>query len=68
MSDKSNTTVAQKITRLGELTAWFESDSFVLEEAVDRFKEAEILASEIEKDLLALKNEIVVLKQKFDEQ
>lgn len=67
MSDKSNETVAKKLAKLGELVAWFESDDFVLEEAVGRFKDAEKLADEIERDLADLKNEITVLKKKFDE-
>lgn len=66
MSEK-NETVSRKLTRLSELVAWFESDDFVLEEAVDRFTEAQKLADEIEEDLSKLKNEIVVLKKKFDE-
>lgn len=68
MLDKSNETVAKKIAKLSELVAWFESDEFVLEEAVERFKEAEKLADEIETDLSGLKNEITVLKKKFDEE
>lgn len=68
MSEKSNATVAKKLVKLSELVAWFESDDFVLEEAVQRFKEAQKLAEEIEHDLAELKNEIVVLKKKFDEE
>lgn len=67
MSEKSNETVAKKLTKLSELVAWFESDDFVLEEAVERFKDAEKLAGDIEHDLAELKNEITVLKKKFDE-
>ena len=67
MSEKSNETVAKKLAKLSELVAWFESDDFVLEEAVGRFKDAEKLAEEIEHDLAELKNEITVLKKKFDE-
>lgn len=64
---RTNKTVAQKMAELREMVAWFEGDDFVIEEAVDRFKNAEKLASDIEKDLSDLKNEIVVLKKKFDE-
>lgn len=66
MSGKNNATIAQKLAKLGELTAWFESDDFVLEEATEKFKEAEKLANEIEADLNGLKNEITVIKQRFD--
>jgi len=67
MSEK-NETVAAKLARLGEMVAWFESDDFVLEEAVERFETARKLADEIEQELAKLKNEIVVLKKKFDEE
>lgn len=66
MSAKNNLTIAQKLAKLGELTAWFEGDEFVLEEAVGKFKEAEKLAGEIEADLMRLKNEISVIKQRFE--
>lgn len=59
-------TVQDKMDELSELIAWFDSEDFALEEAIDKFKTAEALASEIEKDLTTFKNEITVLKQKFD--
>jgi len=65
MSDKSSETVTKKLARLGELVAWFESDEFVLEEAIERFKEAQKLADEVEADLSKLKNEITVTKEKI---
>ncbi len=66
MSQKNNTSIQDKITRLRELTAWFDGDDFVLEEALAKFKEAEALAAEIEEDLTNLKNEVTIIKQKFD--
>ena len=54
------------MTELGELVAWFESDEFELEQAIAKYKDAETLAGEIERDLSTLKNEITVLKQKFE--
>lgn len=68
MSEKNNDTIAKKLVKLSALVAWFESDDFVLEEAVERFKEAQKLSDDIEHDLAKLKNEIVVLKKKFDEE
>ena len=65
MSDK-NKNLQQKMDDLSELIAWFDSDDFALEEAIDRFKAAEKLATEIETDLSSFKNDITVLKQKFD--
>ena len=63
---QGNKSISEKMTKLGELVAWFEGEEFELEAALDKYKEAETLADEIEKDLSGLKNEITVLKQKFD--
>lgn len=65
MSEK-NKTVQEKLSQLTELVAWFQSAAFKLEDALDKYKQAEALAEEIEKDLTKIKNEIVVVKKKFD--
>jgi len=59
--------VAEKTAQLDELVSWFDSDEFELEKALDKFKEAEKLAAEIETDLMELKNEVTVIKKRFDE-
>ena len=59
-------TVSQKMTELSEIVAWFESDDFELEKAIETYTSAEKLAAEIEHDLASLKNEVTVLKEKFD--
>ena len=63
---KNDKTIQEKMNQLSELVAWFESDEFELETAIEKYKTAETLAGEIEKDLSELKNEITVLKTKFD--
>jgi len=60
-------TIQAKIADLDGLVAWFDSDEFTLETALDKFKQAEKLAEEIEDDLQSLKNDIQVVKQRFDE-
>lgn len=65
MSEKSKS-IQEKMTSLSELVGWFQGASFKLEEALPKFKQAEALADEIEKDLTKLKNEITVVKKKFD--
>jgi exodeoxyribonuclease VII small subunit len=65
MSVKSKS-IQEKMNELDTLVAWFDSDEFSLEEAIAKFKQAEALASDIEKDLGSLKNEVNVLKQRFD--
>lgn len=66
MSGKSKT-IAEKRGELGELLVWFDSDQFNVEQAVDKFKQAEKLATEIERELTEAKNTITELKQRFDE-
>ena len=67
MSQK-NKSIQEKTAELDELISWFDSDDFKLEQALDKFKEAEELAREIEQDLLSLKNEINVIKKKFEKE
>lgn len=64
---QANKTIQDKMSQLTEMVAWFDSNQFSLEEALSRFKSAEKLAEEIERDLNELKNEVEVLKQKFSE-
>ena len=59
-------TVQEKMNQLSELVAWFQSANFSLEEAVDRYKQAETIAEEIQADLTSLKNEITVIKRQFE--
>jgi len=67
MSNQSEQkTVSQKMDELSELVAWFEGDEFELERALETYGKAEKLAAEIEHDLTGLKNEVTVLKEKFD--
>lgn len=64
---KNNSTIQDKITQLRTQLEWFDGDEFVLEESIERFKQAETLAKEIEEDLRQLKNEVKVVKQSFDQ-
>jgi exonuclease VII small subunit len=67
MSAKNNASISEKTIKLNELVEWFDSDDFELEAALDKFAEAQKLASEIESDLLAMKNSITVIKKNFNE-
>ncbi len=62
----ANKSISDKTIELTKMVEWFDSDDFTLEAALDKFKQAEKLATDIEKDLLSLKNEIQIVKQKFD--
>lgn len=65
MSSK-NKTISEKTAELTSLIEWFDGEDFSLEEALIKYKEAEKLAAEIEQDLLSLKNDIQIVKRKFD--
>jgi exonuclease VII small subunit len=65
MSAKNNT-IREKTAKLDDMIAWFDGDDFELEQALAKFTEAEKLAQEIEKDLLELKNDITIIKERFD--
>lgn len=62
-----NKSIQEKTAELTKLVSWFDSDEFELELALDKYKEAEKLALEIEDDISNLKNEINIVKQKFDD-
>lgn len=68
MSEKNEQPIHEKLAKLSEQLAWFESDQFVLEEAIERFKAVEKLATEIQYELGSLQHEITVLKQRFDKE
>ena len=63
---QANKTVQEKLAELSDMVAWFQNPAFKLEEALAKYQQAEALAEEIEKDLTKLKNEIKVVKKKFD--
>ena len=67
MSNIDNPKLSEKIAKLESYVAWFESDEFEVEQSLDKYREAEILAKQIEKELADIKNEIVVVKKKFDQ-
>ena len=68
MSPKNNQTLSEKLEKLDELVAWFDQEDFSIEEALEKFKQADKLASEIEQQLNGLKNEITVLAKRFDQE
>lgn len=59
-------TLQQKLADLDKLVAWFEGDDIQIEQALQKFDEAEKLADEIGGELKTAKNKIEVIKKKFD--
>jgi exodeoxyribonuclease VII small subunit len=65
MSEKNNKTISELLAKLDAQVKWFEGEDFSLEQAIDKFTEAEKLAKEIEEKLGSFKNKINELKQDF---
>jgi hypothetical protein cdivTM_09938 len=58
----SNLTLEEKIAKIERETAWFEGDDFVLEKAIEKYKEIIALVAEVEKELTELENTIIDLE------
>lgn len=48
------------------MVAFFDTDDFDIEQALEKYKAAEKLAEEIRVQMSDVKNEITVLKERFD--
>ncbi len=57
--------ISSKIEQLQELTNWFESDEFDLEQALKKYQQAAALAKEVEKELTEMKNQIKIVQNAF---
>ena len=65
-SDKTNEkTIEQMMAELNERIAWFQGDDFNLDEAKQRFTEAQQLAKEIAAALDDMQHDITVLSEDF---
>lgn len=62
-----NKTIEEKMNELRDMAAWFESDEFSLTHASEKFKTAATLAKEIEHDLSEMENDVILLKQSFED-
>ena len=59
---ESNLTLEEKIAKIERETAWVEGDDFVLEKAIEKYKEIIALVAEVEKELTELENTIIDLE------
>lgn len=62
---KDKKSISDKMKELEAATNWFYSDEFELEKASEKYKATIELATEIEKDLNELKNDISVIDKDF---
>lgn len=65
MSDETPT-IAQKLEQLEDLLAWFESDSITVEASLEKYEQALKLAKELETQLQTAKNQVEIIKKKFN--
>ena len=65
MSAQQSSTTSEKIEKLEELLAWFESEEITIEEALVKYEEALKLSKELEAQLTNAKNQVEVIKKKF---
>ena len=63
---KIKPSIREKMAELDELIAWFDSEDFELEEAIEKFALAKKIAENIENELLVVKNTITVIGEQFD--
>ena len=59
---ENNLTLEGKIAKIEREIAWFEGDDFVLEKAIEKYKEIIALVAEVEKELTELENTIIDLE------
>lgn len=59
-------TVNEQLEELNKLIGWFDSDKFEIELALEKLKQANELAENIEEKLNKIENEITIVKKKFD--
>lgn len=58
--------ISEQMAKLDELLAWFNSEEFEIDTALEVFEEAKKLADAIERDLESVKNDIAIISEKFD--
>lgn len=66
MTKEQELTLDEKIQRLNELVAWFESDEFSLDEATEKYRSANELLKQINQDVAKLEQEFVVVGESVD--
>ena len=67
MSSKSEPTLQQQLAELDAVLAWFDRPDIDLDEALQRFDQGVKLAESAKATLLHRENNIIVLKQRFDQ-
>jgi exodeoxyribonuclease VII small subunit len=59
-------TFEEKLAKLEQIVAWFESEGVTLGESMQRFEQGMKLAEGLEKELTEAENQVKIIKQKFE--
>jgi exodeoxyribonuclease VII small subunit len=59
-------TFEEKLAKLEQIVAWFESEGVTLGESMQHFEQGMQLAEALEKELSQAENQVKIIKQKFE--
>lgn len=62
-SDADNRSLREQMEQLEEILAWFDSDEFELEAAVERYQQAAHVAEQIDQRLTEIKNKVTIITE-----
>ena len=62
-SDADNRSLREQMEQLEEILAWFYSDEFELEAAVERYQQAARVAEQIDQRLREIKNKVTIITE-----
>ncbi|MBF1032180.1 MAG: exodeoxyribonuclease VII small subunit [Candidatus Nanosynbacter sp.] len=62
-SDADNHSLREQMEQLEEILAWFDSDEFELEAAVERYQQAARVAEQIDQRLRGIKNKVTIITE-----
>ena len=62
-SDADNRSLREQMEQLEEILAWFDSDEFGLEAAVERYQQAARVAEQIDQRLTEIKNKVTIITE-----
>ena len=62
-SDADNRSLREQMEQLEEILAWFDSDEFELEAAVERYQQAARVAEQIDQRLTEIKNKVIIITE-----
>lgn len=62
-NDADNRSLREQMEQLEEILAWFDSDEFELEAAVERYQQAARVAEQIDQRLTEIKNKVTIITE-----